>query len=170
MDFLTSFTQIAKNIENSLPPVFEKEYNKNYYSRLATLSAKYTLKNERKLFGIMETGQITHCHELRVLYPQENLDDNLIYDWWNFICKIQKDFTPQDEMHEFSLFSLILVCRETNEKSLKILKKFKSEIKYNKKGENGWSASRMAVISLNNQNIYTNKAGSSLKNTMKSIF
>lgn len=168
-DFPNRFIDIVNQIEENIPNEFEKKRMVNYDGNIAALSASFTINNEKKWLGIMPTGRSTHCHEFRLVYACPTLSSNELEKWWNFICKQQEKLIPVDENHEFSLVSLILVCSDITDDTIKNIKKLENYIKYNKSGENGWSNARMIAIDLEKQKIYTSKNGDVLLNTLKNI-
>ncbi|MCQ5130794.1 hypothetical protein NE562_14085 [Butyricicoccus faecihominis] len=168
MDFSTEFIALRDRLRAGQDAKFESTENMSLLGRMAALYSTFSLKEERKILGIMPTGGTSHAHEYRALFAAPTLDETGLNDWWEYAKQLENDLVEADLSHEFSIISLILVAEQLDRTVQKKLKRLGQERHYDKP-QNGWSTIRFAVVELPARKIHTNRMGEPLKNILKPL-
>lgn len=165
MDFSTEFVALRDRLLAGQDKAFVSSRNAEIAGRAAAMLSTFDLSAERKLFGLMPTGNSGHAHEYRLLFAVPALDEALLQDWWQYAQSAERELVRPDRNHDFSIVSLILAVGAVEKNALKSLKKLNAEREF-KNGQSGWSSVRMAVIDLSAHKVHTNRMGDPLKNIL----
>lgn len=167
INFPERFIELRDRIEQALDAQFIQTRSADCLGRIAALRADFHTEAPTKIFGIMPTGRVSHCHEYRLLFAVPVLDAETLTDWWQYALHLQKELIVPDKNHEFSLISLILVTGQFDRAAEKALRKLSSEAHYEPLGATGWSSVRLAVIDLERRKVFANAMGSPLRDLLK---
>ena len=164
MDFSAEFVALRDRMEQGQDSVYVSRRNAEVVGRTAALVSEMNMTEERKILGIMSTGTTSHAHEYRMLFGVPTLDTAGLEDWWRYALEAEAALVQADERHSFSLVSVVLVTETAEKEVVKRLKCLSGERKY---GGNGWSSIRFAVIDLGGRQVYTNRAGETLRDILR---
>lgn len=156
MGFNAAYPNLLKAVEKDMPADFEFSRDALIAGRWVALAARFDVISERKLFGIMPTGNKTHCHELCLFMPTPALDEPHFTDLTEYFKMVQKIEIQLDRAHEFTMFSFVLLTDTRPSAALqKKIRTFTDERKY----QFGWSSARIVVADLQTHKMYHNKFG-----------
>lgn len=166
-DFESACARFLTLCEQDLKAPFVCERDALIEGRWTPLYAQFTLDTERKVFGIMPTGNSTHCHEYCVFLPVERPNEAVLDELLSYIRKVRDSRVKPDRTHEFSLVSLVLVTGGAPERAVtKPIKKLVEDVQY-RDPQRGWSSVRVALVDLEGRKMVFNRAGTALADRMK---
>ncbi len=166
-DFQNAFARFLALCEHDLSAPFVCTRDALVEGRWTPLYAQFTLETERKVFGIMSTGNFTHSHEHCLFLPAEQLDEAALDELLGYIRTVRDSRVLPDSAHEFSLVSLVLVCGGAPDRAVvKRIKKLDEDVQY-RAPQGGWSSVRVALVDLEGRKMYANRAGLALASRMK---
>lgn len=168
MDFSSEFVALRDRIEQNLDPLFTTRQNAEVEGRTAALMSKFTSGEERKVLGVISTGNVAYAHEYRLLFAQPRLDEQSLASWWTYALSLERALVEPSEAHSFTLISLVLVCADVDKAMQKKIRKLSSERQY-AGGRNGWSSMRIAVADIAARKVYTNLSGEPFKGILKPL-
>ncbi len=168
MDFSSEFVALRDRIEKNIDPMFTTKQNAPVEGRTAALMSSFKAGSERKVLGMISTGNMAYAHEYRLLFAQPVLDAQALEDWWGYALGLERALVQPGEEHSFTLISLVLACAEIDRVTQKKIKKLSSERQYDG-GRSGWSSVRLAVADLAARKIYANGSGETLKGILKPL-
>lgn len=135
--------------------------------RWVPLEAWFDVEGERKPFGILPTGNFTHCFEYCLFLPAEQLGAAELAAFLDFALRAHDELVDPNEQHEFTIVSLVLLTAgPVDRAALRRLKRFSCERQY-KRPQQGWSSVRVAAVDLEGRTIVSNRFGSALADRLK---
>lgn len=166
-DFNDAFTRFLELAQQDMASTFVFRRDAMVAGRWVALYASFDVRGERKPFGMIPTGNFTHCFEHCVFLPAERLDETALDELLKYIAHAHDTLVQPDGVHEFSLVSLVLATHGAlTREMLKKIKKYQLDKRY-KKPQNGWSSVRLAVADLEHGTVAANRAGSALADRLK---
>lgn len=168
MDFSTEFVALRDRLVRTQHKSFVSEQNVEVVGRVAALYSTFSIKSERRVLGLMPTGNAGHAHEYRMLFAEPRLDEDSLTDWWEYAREVERTLVKPDATHDFSIVSLVLVTQTADRAVQKKLRRLSAERQF-AGGKQGWSSIHFAVVDLSEHKIYTNRLGGTLKNILQQI-
>lgn len=167
--FTTDFIALRDRMEAALPAAFsERERGVIIADHGCALAAGFSLKGERKMFGIIGTGSFTHSHEERLLFSAPGLTAGDLPAWRDYAARVVKERIHLDRAHEFSIFSFILVTDHADRALIRGLKKLDIQAQYSEPNA-GWSHTRCLLIDLGAKKMYPSPLGKPLVELMRGL-
>ncbi len=167
-DFESACARFLTLCEQDLKAPFVCERDALIEGRWTPLYAQFTLNTERKVFGIMSTGNHTHSHEYCIFLPVERVDEAGLDELLAYLGRVRNSCVQPDHSHEFSLVSLVLVTGGAPDRAVaKRIKKLVEDVQY-REPQRGWSSVRVALVDLERRKMVCNRAGTALADRMKS--
>lgn len=158
---MPDFSALCAKAAAALPEPFTVAENATVCGREVPLYAQFHIESERKMFGIMETGNRNHCHEYRCLFSVSALTEEAAGSYCDFARTMQETLIAPDRCHEFSIVSIALVCDRIDKEGARLLKKYRSYTRYATPA-NGWSEVRLAALETASGKAFANVAGAPL--------
>ncbi|MGE4547934.1 MAG: hypothetical protein AB7C89_00105 [Intestinibacillus sp.] len=165
-DFSALFEQLLNAAEEDMRKDFTTRRDTLVEGRWIALDASFDLEGERKPFGLIPTGVKTHCHERCLFIPMQELTGEGLEEALDYITRVHDNLVEADQLHEFSLFSLVLVTDHFDHSLHKRVKKYAHDVRHQAPAR-GWSSVRVAVVDLSAGTILTNKLGDTLGDRLR---
>lgn len=162
--FTAALSHLLELVEQDMRQNFEIRRDVLVEGRYVALEAAFDIEGERKPFGLISTGNMTHCHERCLFVPIEALTASGLEEALAYITQVHDHLVAPDASHEFSLFSLVLVTHDLPRALRAPLRKYAHSKRYETAG---WSTVRVAAIDLSNGAIVSNKMGAALGDRLK---
>lgn len=163
--FEQKFEHLLTAIESDMHDPFSLHRDAMVAGRWVALDASFGLNAERRIFGMVPTGNMSHCQETCLFLPFETLTLSTLEEQQRYAARVVEETVQPDATHEFSMVSLVLATNAMDKALQKPIKKYTHDIRY-ALPQRGWASVRLAIIDLSDGKIYANLAGSSLRDRL----
>lgn len=166
-NFSERFARFLDIAQEDMAKGFQFQRDAMVAGRWVAMKAWFDLANERKVLGLVPTGNITHSFEYCMFIPVEKLDGEKLEEFLSYITQAHNTLVHPDSEHEFTMVSLVIATDGPFERELnKRIRDFSLEVHY-KPPKNGWSTVRVAAVDLAHGKITVNRLGSALADRLK---
>lgn len=164
MDFDAEYVRFLESVAQDMQKDFTISRDTMIAGRWVPLSARFDLRTERKLFGIMPTGNFSHSHEICVFIPIRQLDDTHFTEMLTYFETVQKSELVLDAEHEFTIFTLVLLHEGSLSSSLQ---KSLRRLDLDRKLQYGFTNVRVVAVDLQDYKVCVNKVGAAAADRLK---
>lgn len=165
MDFEAAFARLLEGAAQDMQKDFAIQRDTLVEGRWVAMEARFDMTFERKPFGLIPTGNMTHSHEVCLFVPVPTLDEAQLTQLLEYLSRVQDTQVQLDKWHEFTMVTLVIATEQMDRALVKPLRRHHDQREY-PAPNTGWSLARVAVIDLTARKAHVNADGKPVADRM----